>query len=70
MLDLGAMLNRDNQLNMEGCHGLSFWDELQLGKNRIEMPERLIFFGVEVEQTDKVETLSATVQEKLPSLAL
>jgi Ni,Fe-hydrogenase maturation factor len=58
ILDLRTMLDRAVPLNIGSYHGFSIADELRAAKRLNRLPERIIFFGFEVEEMD--ESKSAT----------
>lgn len=67
IIDLHALLEGPN-LNINSSHGFSVADELKLAKQLGSLPNRLIFFGVEIGQVNWKETISPALQEKLPLL--
>lgn len=68
IIDLDAMLERQSIINLNSCHGFSLADELRIAKQYGALPERLIFFGVEVENVDWTENLSTKLKDMLPLL--
>jgi hydrogenase maturation protease len=71
ILDISHILDQTALLNRRTCHGFSFDRELQLAKKRDRkegLPARVIFFGVEIDETDWNEELSVALEAKLPKL--
>jgi len=68
ILDLGAVVALATPLNIQSCHGLLLADELRIAKKLATLPERLIFFGIEVDRVERDARLSSAVREKLPRL--
>lgn len=50
------------------CHGLSFIDELLIVARMQPLPEKLIFFGVEIAASDWGEGISPELSQRLPGL--
>lgn len=67
IIDLHALLEGPN-LNINSSHGFSVADELKLAKQLGSLPNRLIFFGVEIGEVNWKETISPALKEKLPLL--
>ena len=67
IIDLQALLEGPN-LNINSSHGFSVADELKLAKQLGSLPNRLIFFGVEIGEVNWKETISPALKEKLPLL--
>lgn len=68
LLDLNAAISKRTSLEIKSCHGLSLFDELRLAKQTIELPERMVFFGVEVSDTHWSDGLSQDLQGEIPTL--
>lgn len=69
LVDLNAAINRSAPLEIKSCHGFSLFDELRLAKQTIELPKRMVFFGVEVADTQWCDALSPDLKEEVPGLA-
>lgn len=67
IVDLHALLEGPN-VNINSSHGFSVADELKLAKQLGNLPNRLIFFGVEIGEVNWKETISPALKEKLPLL--
>ncbi len=67
IVDLQALLEGP-KLNINSSHGFTVADELTLAKQRGTLPNRLIFFGVEIGEVNWKEKISPALQEKLPLL--
>ncbi|MCC7530221.1 MAG: hydrogenase maturation protease [Candidatus Melainabacteria bacterium] len=67
IIDLQALLEGPH-LNIKSSHGFSVADELKLSKQLGSLPNRLIFFGVEIGEVNWKETISPALKEKLPLL--
>lgn len=67
IIDLHALLEGPN-LNINSSHGFSVADELKLANQLGSLPNRLIFFGVEIGEVNWKETISPALKEKLPLL--
>lgn len=68
LMDLSSMLNRATVMNFSSCHGFSLSDELRLAKHYGTLPNRLIFFGVEIDAVDWTDKVSPALQAKMPHL--
>lgn len=68
IMDLSAALKRSSPLQVKSCHGLSLVDELRLAEKAGNLPGRVIFFGVEADNVDFNDQLSAAIKAKLPQL--
>lgn len=69
IIDLAQVLRTPCSIKLDLCHGFSLVEELQLARWRGLVPETLIFFGVEVANTDWGEGLSKTLQVKVSYVA-
>jgi hydrogenase maturation protease len=69
IIDLSSLLNKATPIKLDARHGLSLADELRMAKKMGHIPARLIFFGVEVDDTSLSDGLSTALNEKVPHLA-
>lgn len=67
IIDLAAMLE-SSDLNIKSTHGFSVADELKLADQFGVLPNRLIFFGVEIGEVNWKEKISPALEKKLPHL--
>lgn len=58
IIDLKEMFERGAKLSVESCHGFSFYDELKLIQDKSLLPDKLYFFGVEIDKDEWGEGLS------------
>ncbi len=65
LVDLNALLDRASPLAIKCCHGFSIADELRIAKKQGRLPRRIIFFGVEADNTEFGTDISAPVQSSL-----
>jgi hydrogenase maturation protease len=68
IIDLSAVLEGTWPLNIQSCHGLSLTNELQLAKRSGKLPERIIFFGVEVGEASGEESAKAQLPQTTSQL--
>ena len=68
LADLGASSDITSPLNIRSCHGFSLADELRLAKRLSQLPERIVFFGVEVSNVDWSDKVTPTLEKILPQL--
>jgi hydrogenase maturation protease len=69
ILDLNAVLDKKDNLNLKASHGVSFLDELRLARVQNNLPKRIILFGVEIGNTNWQEKLSPELQKIMPALS-
>lgn len=68
IIDLNSVLEGPS-LDIKSTHGFSVVDELKLASQLGALPNRLIFFGVEICETNKKDQISPALKAKLPQLA-
>lgn len=69
IIDLKPIISTRSEMLLHSCHGFSLVDELQLARWRGLLPENMLFFGVEVANTDWGEGLSEILSQRIPDLA-
>ncbi|MBY0552499.1 MAG: hydrogenase maturation protease [Candidatus Obscuribacterales bacterium] len=69
LVDLNAAINKRTPMEIKSCHGFSLFDELRLAKTTMELPKRMILFGVEVADTQWCDSLSQDLKGEVPALA-
>lgn len=68
ILDLSSVVNRSAKADIASCHSFSFLDELLLAAKQQQLPERMVFFGVEASNVDWSEKLSSEMKKTFPLL--
>jgi len=58
IIDLKEMFERGAKLSVDSCHGFSFYDELLLIQDKSLLPDKMYFFGIEIESDNWGEGLS------------
>jgi hydrogenase maturation protease len=69
LVDLNMALFRNSRLEVNSCYGFSLLDELRLVKQSMELPKRLMLFGVEVANTSFGRGISPNLKKEVPELA-
>lgn len=67
IIDLNVMLDGQST-NIRSTHGFSVIDELKIVRETDRLPNRLIFFGVEIGEVNWKEEISPALNKKLPQL--
>ena len=67
-LELGALLEDSKALTVESVHGFSLWDELKLAQLNRDLPKRIVFFGIEVENVDWGQSMSPAIEARLTGI--
>lgn len=68
VLDLKCCAQTHPVLQIKASHGLSLLDEIRIAANKQPLPEKLLFFGVEIDSWGWSENLSKTIEELLPEI--
>ncbi|MDX2108382.1 MAG: hydrogenase maturation protease [Candidatus Melainabacteria bacterium] len=58
IIDLKEMFEYDAKLELNSCHGFSFYDELRLITDKSLLPDKMYFFGIEIDKVEWGEDLS------------
>jgi len=66
--DLGQAVGQASPIMLEKSHGFSLLDELKLGGQSSNLPQRALFFGIEVCQTEWGSQISPLIQDRIPAL--
>jgi hydrogenase maturation protease len=70
VIDLHAVVRQTKAGVVNSCHGLSIIDELRIASLTSNLPDRLVFFGIEAECADWGAGISESVKERFPELVL
>ena len=68
IIDLKSIVDRNIPMPVRSSHGLSIIDEIRLQKLQLNLPESIIFFGIEVAEVGWSDQISTELENKLPGL--
>lgn len=68
VIDLLTAVRKPSWPVLQSSHGFSLLDELRIASARIQLPERVVFFGIEVGTNDWSSALTASMKERLARL--